>query len=56
MRKFLTTVLAVGLITLASLVVSSFATSQATASARWSVPVVASARWSTPQPASARWS
>ena len=56
MRKFFAAALAVGFIVLASLVASLFATSQATASARWSSPVVASARWSTPQPNSARWS
>ena len=56
MRKFFAAALAVGFIVLASLVASLFATSQATASARWSAPVVASARWSTPQPDSARWS
>jgi hypothetical protein len=56
MRKFLATALAVVFIALGSLVASSFVTSQATASGRWSAPVVASGRWSVPPPNSGRWS
>ena len=56
MRKFFATALTVGLIALASLVAFSFTTSQATASSRWSAPIVASSRWSAPQPNSSRWS
>jgi hypothetical protein len=59
MRELFFTALVAVFITLASLLAASFATSQTTASARWSgtTRVVASARWSAvPLPDSARWS